>query len=69
VRGVVELRERTPASAALADELVALCRERLAHYKCPRRVDFTPSLPRLDSGKIQRRKVRDPYWEGHAKRI
>jgi len=69
VRAVVELRDGTPASEGLAEELVSRCREQLAHYKCPRRVDFTSSLPRLDSGKIQRRKVRAPYWQGHAKRI
>ncbi len=45
----------------LANELMAFCRERLAHYKCPRSVDFAMELPRLDSGKIQRRKVRERY--------
>jgi acyl-CoA synthetase (AMP-forming)/AMP-acid ligase II len=36
-------------------ELVAYCRERLAHFKCPRTVEFTASLPRLPTGKLLRR--------------
>jgi long-chain acyl-CoA synthetase len=69
VRAVVELREGFGANDALAAELVEHCRAHLAHYKCPRAVDFAASLPRLDSGKIQRRKVRDPYWAGRERRI
>ena len=48
---------------ALADELLTFCRDRLAHYKCPRRIVFAEALPRLDSGKIQRARVRDLYAE------
>jgi long-chain acyl-CoA synthetase len=48
-------------SDALAEELLAFSRDHLAHYKCPRRVVFATDLPRLDSGKIQRAKVRDLY--------
>jgi long-chain acyl-CoA synthetase len=69
VRAVVELRESFDACDALAAELVEHCRAHLAHYKCPRAVDFAASLPRMDSGKIQRRKVRDPYWAGRERRI
>jgi long-chain acyl-CoA synthetase len=69
VRAVVELAPGVAPSDALAGELVAFCRERLAHYKCPRAVDFTPRLPRLDSGKIQRRHVREPYWAGRERKI
>ena len=69
VRAVIELADGVAASDALARELLDHCRERLAHYKCPRAVDFHDALPRLDSGKIQRRKVREPYWAGREKRI
>jgi long-chain acyl-CoA synthetase len=69
VLAVVELRPGAAPGEALAAELVALCRARLAHYKCPRAVDFAERLPRLESGKIQRRRVREPYWAGRARSI
>jgi long-chain acyl-CoA synthetase len=54
-----------PADEAAADalelELIAYCRERLAHFKCPRSVDFDPELPRLPSGKLFKRRLRDRY--------
>jgi acyl-CoA synthetase (AMP-forming)/AMP-acid ligase II len=52
------------AGPALADELVAYCRDRLAHYKCPQSVDFRPDLPRLPTGKLQKRLLRDEYAQG-----
>ena len=61
VRAVVELAEGISGSDALKAELIAFCREHLAGYKCPRAVEFVTDLPRLDSGKIQRAKVRDRY--------
>jgi len=61
VKAVVQPAAGATPDDALADELIAFCREHLARYKCPRSVDFSPDLPRLDSGKIQRRKVRDRY--------
>jgi long-chain acyl-CoA synthetase len=62
VRAVVQLAAGQALSEALANELVAFCRERLAHFKCPRRVDFDDALPRGEAGKIQRHKVRARYW-------
>ncbi|MGQ3031368.1 MAG: AMP-binding enzyme, partial [Ferrovibrionaceae bacterium] len=56
-------------SARLADELVALCRDRLAHYKCPRSVDFVDSLPRHPNGKLFKRLLRERYWTGRQARI
>ncbi len=61
VRSVVELKAGVTASDALAEELVAWCRDRLAHYKCPRAVDFVEQLPRHDNGKLYRRKLRESY--------
>src|SRR3954467_6776961 len=61
VKAVVELRAGTEPSAELASELVAFCRGRLAHYKCPRSVDFVDTLPRQDNGKIYKRLLRDRY--------
>jgi acyl-CoA synthetase (AMP-forming)/AMP-acid ligase II len=64
VKAIVELR--SPASAG---ELIDFCRARLAHYKCPKSVDFVDTLPRDPNGKIRKRELRDPYWVGHATRI
>jgi len=44
-------------------ELIAFCRERLAHYKCPARIERPDALPRNPSGKVLRRKLREPYWQ------
>jgi long-chain acyl-CoA synthetase len=54
---------------ALAGELIAYCRERLAHSKCPRSVDFVDELPRLATGKLAKHKLKDRYWAGHATRL
>ena len=43
-------------------ELIAYCRSRLAHYKCPVSVDFVDALPRLPTGKLLKRQLRDRYW-------
>lgn len=69
VWAVVEPAPGQDVSDALAAELIDHVRSRLAHYKCPKGLDFVDSLPRLDSGKIQRRRVRDPYWAGRERRI
>jgi long-chain acyl-CoA synthetase len=49
--------------------LIEWCRERLSHYKCPKRVDFVDELPRDPNGKIKKRLLRDPYWEGRTAHI
>lgn len=64
VRAVVELEPGTAEGderLALADELVAYCRARVARFKCPRRVDVVNSLPRLDNGKLYREQLRAAY--------
>jgi long-chain acyl-CoA synthetase len=64
--------EATPAAApgpALADEILAFCREHLAAFKCPRTIDFTAALPRDPNGKLYKRKLRDPYWQGRDRAI
>ena len=48
-----------------ADDLIAHCRSTLAGYKCPKRIDFVESLPRTATGKLQKFKLRQPFWEGH----
>ena len=44
-----------------ATELIAFGRDRLAHFKCPRRVDVIDELPRLDNGKLYRHRLREQY--------
>ncbi len=50
-------------------EVIAFCRERLAHYKCPTSVDVTDVLPRNPSGKVLKTVLREPYWAGKDRRI
>jgi acyl-CoA synthetase (AMP-forming)/AMP-acid ligase II len=63
VKAVVQLVDPERASPELARELVDWCRTHLAHYKCPRSVDFTGELPRQENGKLYKRALRDRYWE------
>ena len=62
VKAVVELRPGAEAAAAAAAEIIERCRRRIAHYKCPRTVDFIERLPRLPNGKVEKRRLREPYW-------
>jgi fatty-acyl-CoA synthase len=50
-------------------ELIAFCRERLAHFKCPKSVEFIDALPRTATGKVQKSALRERYWQGRAKRV
>ncbi len=52
---------------ATAEQLIGWCRERLAHYKCPRTVDIVDEMPRNPTGKILKKDLRKPYWEGRAR--
>jgi len=53
-----------PGEVLTEAEVIAHARERVAGYKCPKSVDFIPALPRNASGKVLRRELRAPYWEG-----
>ena len=66
IKAVVVLK---PGQTAGMEELIAHCRERLAHFKCPRSLEFVSSLPRTGSGKIAKKEIREPYWAGHTKRV
>jgi long-chain acyl-CoA synthetase len=50
-------------------EIIEHCRGQLAHYKCPTSVDFAEALPRNPSGKILKRELREPYWQGQERHI
>lgn len=66
VKACVVLREGADADAA---SIIGWARERIAGYKCPKSVDFIPALPRNPSGKILRRELRAPYWQGRDRQI
>jgi len=60
---------RRAGSEATAEEIIAFCRERLARYKCPTSVDFVEALPRNPSGKILKKDLRAPFWEGRSRNV
>jgi long-chain acyl-CoA synthetase len=69
VKAVVQPMPGNMPGPALAEELIAFCRAHLAHLKCPRTVDFAEELPRLPTGKLYKRLLRERYWAGHKSRI
>jgi long-chain acyl-CoA synthetase len=52
-----------------ADQIRAYLREHLAGYKVPRVIELSDSLPRDDTGKLFKRRLREPYWAGRTRRI
>ena len=67
VHAVVQFAD--PSASVTDDELVAWCRQRLASYKCPRSVEVVDAMPRDPSGKLFKRRLKDPWWEGRSSRI
>ncbi|MGF1617302.1 MAG: AMP-binding protein [Acidimicrobiia bacterium] len=66
VKALVVLAEGASATEA---ELIEYCRDRLAHFKCPTSVEIRDELARTATGKLQKYKLRAPYWEGREKRV
>jgi acyl-CoA synthetase (AMP-forming)/AMP-acid ligase II len=64
-KAFVTLKDGATASE---DEIVAFCRQRLAHFKCPDAITFRP-LPKTSTGKVQKFVLREPEWSGHDRRI
>ncbi len=70
VKALVVLAEgETAEAAAFEQELIDYCRERMTHYKCPTSVEIREELARTATGKLQKFKLRSPYWEGMDKQI
>jgi long-chain acyl-CoA synthetase len=69
VKAVVEPVEGVSGGPELEAELLEWASTRLAKYKTPRTIDFTDELPRDPNGKLYKRKLRDPYWEGRERAI
>jgi acyl-CoA synthetase (AMP-forming)/AMP-acid ligase II len=66
VVALVVLRE---GHAADEEELIAFARERLAHFKCPKAIELRDGLARTATGKLQKFKLRQPYWEGRERQV
>ena len=66
VKAMVELRPDADVTSA---DLMAFCRRDLAHYKCPRTIDFVERLPRDPAGKVRKRTLREPYWSDRQTRV
>lgn len=69
VKAIVQLSRGEQASDALAEEIIAFARTKLAKFKVPKSVDFTDELPRLPTGKLYKNKLRDKYWSDRKSRI
>jgi len=69
VKAVVQAMPGVETGAGLAQELIAFCHEHLSGMKCPRSVDFEAELPRLPTGKLYKRALRDRYWGDRKSRI
>ena len=69
VKAVVQPMPGVDADAALTRELLAFCHEELARFKVPRSIDYDAELPRLPTGKLYKRLLRDRYWGKKDSRI
>ncbi|MEY4366154.1 MAG: hypothetical protein RLZZ305_1498 [Actinomycetota bacterium] len=66
---VLGLVVRTPGSTLTEDDLIAYVKTKLAGYKCPKRIEFRTELARTATGKLQKFKLRAPYWEGRERQV
>ena len=69
VKAVVEPVDGVKPSPELAADILAFCDGRLARFKTPKTIDFIEEMPRDPNGKLYKRKLRDPYWEGRERAI
>jgi long-chain acyl-CoA synthetase len=69
IKAVVEPVDDVEPGAELEAELRAYLTERVAKFKVPASIDFVAELPRDPNGKLLKRRLRDPYWEGHERAI
>ncbi len=69
IKAVVQPAEGVEGNDALRDEIFAYCEDKLAKFKRPKTIDFMAELPRDPNGKLYKRKLRDPYWEGRERKI
>ncbi|MEM1433250.1 MAG: AMP-binding protein [Pseudomonadota bacterium] len=69
VKAAVTLNAGFSGDSGLTDDLMAFCREHLAGYKTPRSVDYVDEMPRHETGKLYKRLLKEPYWEGTGRSI
>jgi acyl-CoA synthetase (AMP-forming)/AMP-acid ligase II len=66
IKALVVLRPGAPATER---DLMEHCRSRMTHYKCPTSVEIRDTLVRTATGKLQKFKLREPYWVGRPRRV
>ncbi len=66
---VTALVVTTPGSTLVEDDVISFAKERLAGYKCPKRVEFRDELARTATGKLQKFKLREPFWAGRERAV
>ena len=69
VKAAVELHDGYGSSPELLADIQSYCRSKLAGYKVPRSIDVEEALPRHPTGKLYKRILRDPYWDGVGRSI
>ena len=66
IKGIVVVK---PGQKVAEQEIIQFCKDKMAHYKAPKSIDFIKSLPKTGSGKIHKKELRDKYWEGYEKKV
>ena len=66
VKGVVVLK---PNYEATEGDIIQFCKERIAHFKAPKSIDFIEALPKVGSGKVHKKELRDIYWKENIKKV
>jgi long-chain acyl-CoA synthetase len=69
IKAVVEPAEGVEPDDQLRREILSFCEDKLAKYKRPKTLDFIAEMPRDPNGKLYKRKLRDPHWEGRDRKI
>ncbi len=69
IKAVIEPADGIEANDALTQDLMSFAQERLAKFKMPRTIDYIAEMPRDPNGKLYKRRLRDPYWEGRERAI
>ena len=69
IKAVIEPVAGVEPGEELTAEILAFCQERLARFKQPKSIDYIDEMPRDPNGKLYKRKLRDPYWEGKERAI
>ena len=69
IKAAVQLISTAAESNELHEDILAFCAKGLAKMKLPKSIDYLPELPRDPNGKLYKRKLRDPYWEGRERQV